>query len=225
MFSFFESALEEHMKKVFSPVQRMIDQREKECDAQALEQKEEADHKRELQQMHGPQTVAERLQEDPMSIIMGAKASLSFLCFFKCGATRFIFDAGGSRNAIQKREAGPRSCTIQEVRATLHVGNRTTNFKQTARGGGATAVVTVPAKQIVVSLQDQSLQGIAQVVHAGAHDRVSLFIFFILALLLNAQPPPPPPPPPLSHLPLRCSTTVFPSNPRVARQAFGRDFA
>ena len=115
MFSFFESALEDTMKKALSPVQRMMDLREKECAAQAVEQKEEADHKRELQQMHGLHTVAERLKADPMSIIVEAKARLPLPCFLRCGETRFIFDAGGSRSAVQKREARPRCCTIQEV--------------------------------------------------------------------------------------------------------------
>jgi hypothetical protein len=82
MFSFFESALEDTIKKAFPPMQRMIDHRDKECAAQALEQKEEADHKRELQQKQGLETVAERLQADPMSIVMEAKARFFLPRFF-----------------------------------------------------------------------------------------------------------------------------------------------
>lgn len=79
--SLFESALDSTMKKVFSPMQRMMDQHNQEAAARALEQKEEADHKCELQEMQGLQTVADRLQADPMSIILEAKVC-PLSCFF-----------------------------------------------------------------------------------------------------------------------------------------------
>ena len=51
----------------------MLDQLDKEMAARALEEKEAADHRSELQEKRGLQTLAERLQAHPMSIILAAK--------------------------------------------------------------------------------------------------------------------------------------------------------
>ncbi len=81
MFSALESSFDAGMKhlfdsgmqQLFAPIQREIDRVNKEQASRELEQKEDADHKRELQNRQGLQTMAERLQADPICIILAAK--------------------------------------------------------------------------------------------------------------------------------------------------------
>jgi hypothetical protein len=68
-----DSVLKKSFAKMFSPFEKMMADIEKRTQKERDERQEEEDHKRELQE----NGVGERLQSDPVSIILEAKVFLS----------------------------------------------------------------------------------------------------------------------------------------------------
>ncbi len=113
-----DSALKKSLAKMFSPMDKMMADFRKREQKERDEHNEEEDHKRELQE----NGVAERLQSDPMSIILEAKVLIpqpppeSSLSVLKCGAQfESFFNAGNRWGVAQKERHCQRCSAVQKV--------------------------------------------------------------------------------------------------------------
>jgi hypothetical protein len=111
-----DSVLKKSFAKMFSPLEKMMADIEKRTQKERDERQEEEDHKRELQE----NGVGERLQSDPMSIILEAKVFLSPLpnpaCVLECGVQFESFPIAGNRWGVAQKERHCQRCgAVQKV--------------------------------------------------------------------------------------------------------------